>query len=1083
MKIHFKAIKAIITCCLLNILIYQSTLIAESRDNSSINITDSTSSLVITESVSILEDQGGNLTLDDVLSVQVDKQFQPHGKEFSDPGYKKGVYWIKFTLSNKTEEAQRLVLVYGLNRAGMGIDLYVTDGKKQIMEMTNDRSSSFFQEAISHRFVTFPLLLKESETLIFYSRITNKTYLGLDLLLYSESSFKHSFKNDYVFFGSVFGIIFILIVYNLALYFSFKDTSYIYYIFLLIAFLIWHFVQEGVLFEVLPVLDPLGDLLYFSANLVMGIALLLFSRSFLKLSTLSPWVDKFTVGLMVLLALNIILCQLSDSSMFIISRNLLSAIAGLSMMVIGPLSYLKGYRPARFYMLATFFAIIPSILQIISVLDVFGFSVKTSFSSAVGAVFMVSMFSLGLMSRVNDTRREKEEAQKRLIEVLTSTEKLKDEFLANTSHELRTPLNGIIGIADSMIGGAAGQLARPIEDNLRLIVHSGKRLANLVNDILDFSRLKNKELRLYLKPVNMRQIVSLVIPFCKPLIKESSIAIKNTIGGDIPLVNGDEDRLQQIMYNIIGNAIKFTNEGDVTISATRSDDTVTVVVADTGIGIPADRLPTIFDEFVQVDASPTRQYEGAGIGLSITKRLIDLHNGTIWVESELEIGTTVSFTVPIVTESTIEEEPEKSDEKLSRLQLVSSEEISVLIPEPVVKEDRDGSLVLVVDDDPVNLTVMANQLSISNFQVLTACCGREALQIINGDKTPDLVLLDLMMPDMNGFEVMSEIRTQFSILDLPIIVVSARNRVVDFMKAIEVGGNDYISKPVNTGELLTRLKLHDEFRKQNRELNNYRLHLESMVDSRTAELNRSLENVEEAKRIAEQANAAKTEFLSNVSHDLRSPMQGILGFSRLGESRAETTNREKLENYFRHITESGDRLLGLLNNLLDLSKLEAGKIEFVFRNCPILKLVQHVTNDCYSLLSDKNLTLDIDNLEFEETVEMDADFISRVLHNLLSNAIKFSPEKGVIRVKPKKNGENFVLSIIDNGIGIPAEELETVFNRFEQSSVSGKEKGGTGLGLSICREIISGHNGRIWAEQNPEGGSIFTFSIPTRQST
>lgn len=1074
--------KAIIACCLLYVLLFQPILAAGGSSNPTINIAGNTTSLVITENISILEDQGGRMTIEDVQSADADGRFQTFDKKSSNPGYKKGVYWIKFTLLNNTEDAQRLVLEYNINRAGIAIDLHVFDGKKQIMMMTNDRSSGFFKEAISHRFVTFPLVLGEKETLVLFSRIKSRTYLDLKLILFSDSSFKHTFKNEYVFFGSIFGIIFILVVYNLALYFSFRDTSYLYYILLLIAFLIWHFVLEGVLFEVFPILNPLGKLFYFSAPLVMGIAMLLFSRSFLKLSTYSPRVDKTVVGLMVLLAVNIILCQLSDAAMFIVSRNLLSAIAGLSVMVIGPLTYLRGYKPARFFVLATFLAMIPAILQSISVLDVFGDYLKTSFSTAIGAVFMVSMFSLGLMSRVNDTRREKEEAQERMIEVLTSTEKLKDEFLANTSHELRTPLNGIIGIADSMIGGVSGSLSKPIEDNLRLIVYSGKRLANLVNDILDFSRLKNKELRLYIKPVKMRQIVNLVIPFCKPLIKESKIEIRNTISKDIPLVMGDEDRLQQIMYNIIGNAIKFTNEGIVTISATSSNGTVTVVVADTGIGIPADRLPTIFDEFVQVDASPTRQYEGAGIGLSITKRLVDLHDGTIWAESEPEIGTKVSFTVPVATESTIEEETEKGDEKLSRLQLVSNEEISVLVPESAADKNDDGSLVLVVDDDPVNLTVMANQLAISRFRVLTASSGREALEITKGDQTPDLVLLDLMMPDMTGFEVMSEIRTQFSILDLPIIVISARNRVIDFMKAIEAGANDYISKPVNTGELLTRLKLHDEFRQQNSELNRYRQHLESMVESRTAELNRSLENLEEAKRIAEQANAAKTEFLSNVSHDLRSPMQGILGFSRLGESRAENTNREKLEKYFQHITESGERLLVLLNNLLDLSKLEAGKIEFVFRNYPISKLVQHVTNDCYSLLSDKNLTLDIDNLEFEETVEMDADFISRVLHNLLSNAIKFSPEQGVIRVKPKKDGENLVLSIIDNGVGIPADELENVFNRFEQSSMSRKEEGGTGLGLSICREIIDGHNGRIWAEQNPEGGSIFTFSIPTRQS-
>lgn len=1079
MKIHPKVITAIFVCSLLSAILYQPPLNAQIHDSRIVKTTDFMRSLVITKFVSILEDEGGRMSIDDVMSPETADRFQPCGKDSLNLAYKKSVYWVKFVLSNQTDNDHKLILEYSFDQSGKKIDLFLINRKQMVGHLTNDRESESFSEAIRHRFVTFPLIMKKNETVTLYSRIENRAYLDFQLKLHAEDSFKYTFKSDYLFFGLIFGVIFILFVYNLALFFSFRDNSYLYFVALLVAFLCWHFVQEGVLFEFFPILNPLGAALYFSSNLVMGITLLLFSRSFLKLPEHSPRIDKYTVVMMTLLGLNTLLCLVFDAAVFIISRNLLSALAGLSVMVIGPLIYIKGYRPARYFVLATFLAMIPPLLQILAVVEIFGIDVKTSFGTAIGTIFMVSMFSLGLMSRVNATRREKEVAQEQIIEVLTSTEKLKDEFLANTSHELRTPLNGIIGIADAMVGGAAGKLAKPVEENLRLIILSGKRLANLVNDILDFSKLKNRELRLDQKPVNIRQIVNLVIPFCQPLVKGRSIRIQNTISEDTPAVLGDEDRLQQIMYNIIGNSLKFTEEGEVTVSAQSEADEVKIAVADTGIGIPTDQLDVIFEEFVQVDASVNRQFEGAGIGLPITKQLVELHGGSIWIESELGRGTRVTFSIPIARGISIPHEPEVENDQLFRMPFMPEEEI----PLPELSEDayQDGSIVLVVDDDPVNLAVIVNQLAISQFRVLTATGGREALEIVRGKRPPDLVLLDLMMPDMTGFEVMAEIRKTYSILDLPIIVVSARNRVIDFMQAIEAGANDYLSKPVSTQELMTRLKLHDDFQKQNSELAQYRQHLESMVKARTAELNRSLEKGEEARRLAEQANSAKTEFLSNISHELRSPMQGILGFSRLGTSKVMDLSREKLETYFKLITGSGERLLRLLNNLLDLSKMEAGKIDYAFEVHPISDLVRSVVDECYSLLVDKELSIEINEPGLEGNAEMDANRIAQVLHNLLANAIKFSPNKGAIRINSKEENHFMVLSVIDNGIGISKNELEKVFNRFEQGSRSETGAGGTGLGLSICQEIIEGHNGQIWADQNPEGGAIFTFSIPIKQ--
>ena len=185
-------------------------------------------------------------------------------------------------------------------------------------------------------------------------------------------------------------------------------------------------------------------------------------------------------------------------------------------------------------------------------------------------------------------------------EALSQLDKIKDEFLANTSHELRTPLNGIIGIAESMIDGATGSLTPTQMHNLAMVVASGRRLSNLVNDTLDSSRLKHRELDLKLGPVDMHALTDIVLTLSRPLANQKSLQLINQLDPDLPLVNADENRVQQIMHNLVGNAIKFTQTGTVTISATRQDDMLAVTISDTGIGIPPDKLDTIFQSFEQI---------------------------------------------------------------------------------------------------------------------------------------------------------------------------------------------------------------------------------------------------------------------------------------------------------------------------------------------------------------------------------------------------------------------------------------------------------------------------------------------------
>ena len=407
---------------------------------------------------------------------------------------------------------------------------------------------------------------------------------------------------------------------------------------------------------------------------------------------------------------------------------------------------------------------------------------------------------------------------------LQRLDKLKDEFLANTSHELRTPLNGIIGIAESMIDGATGKLSELQAQNLGMISQSGHRLSNLVNDILDFAKLQHKNLELELKSIDVSAIITAVLALIQPVAKSKNIQLIEAVDADLPPALADEDRLQQILYNLIGNAIKFTDSGSVNISARlvkESEDEgkkssgykIAITVTDTGIGIPADRFDRIFESFEQGDGSTARKYGGTGLGLSITKKLVELQNGTIWVESELGIGSRFTFTIP-VSNAPIENKstaPTVSTLRRTVKELNTAgenlENAVAIAPSSNVTADKDFHI-LIVDDEPINLQVLNNQLSLNNYKVTQAINGEEALKIINSNSPVDLILLDVMMPNLSGYEVCAKVREKYPPQQLPIVMLTAKNQIDDLVTGFQFGANDYITKPFAKDELLMRIKTH-----------------------------------------------------------------------------------------------------------------------------------------------------------------------------------------------------------------------------------------------------------------------------------
>ena len=408
-----------------------------------------------------------------------------------------------------------------------------------------------------------------------------------------------------------------------------------------------------------------------------------------------------------------------------------------------------------------------------------------------------------LQQEALENQRQELEQERLLTEQLRKIDKLKDEILANTSHELRTPLNGIIGLAESLIDGVAGELPERANANLALVISSGKHLASLVNDILDFSKLKTYNLELQRKPIDLRVFTEVVLKFSEPLIAGKNLVLKNELPKEIPAVDGDENRLQQIMHNLVGNAIKFTASGSVTVSATANSGMVAISVTDTGIGIPKDKFDAIFQSFEQVDASIAREYGGTGLGLAITKQLVELHGGTIGVKSELGKGSTFTFTLPIAKGKPQIAAPKSELAKVRQIEPGAIGQVASM-----QGASNSEFRILIVDDEPVNQQVLANHLSLAHYAFTQAFSGKEALRAIDSGKKFDLVLLDIMMPKMSGYEVCRRIREKYLPTEMPVIMITAKDQVSDLIVGLASGANDYVAKPFSKGELLARIKTH-----------------------------------------------------------------------------------------------------------------------------------------------------------------------------------------------------------------------------------------------------------------------------------
>ncbi|RIJ08609.1 hybrid sensor histidine kinase/response regulator [Pseudomonas sp. 91RF] len=748
-----------------------------------------TQSLPLGRSLQVFEDPSGQASIAHVRAQAAAGQFKKHDKATLNAGYSRSAFWLKIDLHYRPSNpaAQRTWLLELAYPPLDHLDLYLPDaaGDYRLVRQTGD-ALPFASREIRQNNYLFNLTFKPDQQQTVYLRLSSEGSIQAPVTLWSSTAYLEDQPVRLYVLGLIYGVLLGMLVYNLFIYLSVRDTSYLYYIFYIASFGLYQLSVNGAAVEYFWPDNPWWT--NASTPFFIGCAGLFgsqFARSFLQTKNHSRWLDRLLIAL---IAFGALVMGLSLMTSYALALRLATTLALTFTVVIfaaGILAWWRGLRVARYFIIAWSAFLLGGIVNTMMVLGLLPNVFLTMYASQIGSAIEVALLSLALADRINAMREQQAQTlfdagQKLevLNQQLAHSNKLKDEFLATLTHELRTPMNGVIGSLELM---QTVELDPELEQYQQTAAGSARDMMRMVNGILTLTELQAGKLKATPGSFSLRAVVEALRVQFDGNASSKSLDFKVDVLPTLPdRLHGDSVKLAQCLECLLDNAIKFTRVGGLALRVTGKPSTdnrlaLSFAVIDTGIGFTDLGEATLYQRFFQLDGSMTREYGGLGVGLAICRQLVELLGGKLTHRSEPGRG--------------------------SRFQLDVEFELPAVEAAPTLVRDAirapQDCTVLLVDDNSVNQLVMRGMLLKLGFRVRTADHGAAALECLQREAF-DAVLIDCQLPPLDGASLCCQIHDLPGCANLPVFVIALG---ADREHCASAGSIDYLSKPVKFEDL------------------------------------------------------------------------------------------------------------------------------------------------------------------------------------------------------------------------------------------------------------------------------------------
>jgi signal transduction histidine kinase len=671
-----------------------------------------------------------------------------------------------------------------------------------------------------------------------------------------------------------------------------------------------------------------------------------------------------------------------------------------------------------------------------------------------------------------------------MYEKARELDQLKTRFFANVSHELRTPLTLILGPTEKL--AAAGNLTESQRRDAEVVLRNARTLLKHVNDLLDIARLDAGKMHPSYARADLAQMVRLVAAHFDGLAEERQMGYTVETPAELH-ADVDPAKLERVVLNLLSNAFKFTPSGG-RIRCTLTADATHVVleVADSGPGVRPEHREMIFERFRQAEGGSARRHGGTGLGLAISRDFVGLHGGTIGVDEAPEGGASFRVVMPLRAPGG-EPVSQAGRGMLRSLDLAARQAVDELrtqirVDAPVPEGEKP--MVLVVENN-VEMNHFVRETLAPDYRTESALNGKQGLEQAIA-LVPELIVSDVMMPEMSGDQLVTEIRRRHALDGVPILLLTAKADDNLRVRLLRNGAQDYVMKPFSPDELRARASnlitvkrardvLQQALETQTRDLEQ----LARDLAQRKRDLQTALESTRVAREHAEQASQLKTNFLSMVSHELRSPLATLqLQLERIESRGAEGMGADALM-LVKRMTSSARRLQDLIEGLLQYARIQSGRLATEIESFDLHALARDVLEEVRPHAEDKGLALSIANAGAIPPLDSDPRLVRLILVNLLGNAIKFT-ERGTVELALAHLGDVHRIAVKDTGPGIPPEHQTRIFEPFEQVEPARKKHlVGVGLGLALVREMVTSLRGALELESRVGVGSTFQVLLPS----